>query len=101
MRGFTMIATFTRTFYRRDTNVPFPAEPEGLAEHISIKYSDKCIKWRDPYVSEDGLVKITTSTWVNLEELLLAKKDPLLVENGKTSAKHCEDNGIIMYTSIL
>lgn len=94
-----MTAIYSRTFYRTDINVPFPPEPAGLAEHVSTNYSAKCITWRDTTVSEDGLIKVATSTWVNLEELLLAKQDPLLIEYAQTTEQYCADNGIITYSS--
>ena len=95
-----MTATYSRTFIRTSTDTPFPPEPVELAEYISIIYAGKCITWRETSVSEDGLVKICKSTWINLIELELAKEDGILIDWEKTMTQYCQNNEIVSFASI-
>jgi hypothetical protein len=85
-------------FIRTSTDIPFPIEPTELSEYISIHYAGKCLAWRE--VSGDDLIKIYKSTWINLEELLLAKEDSMLLDYATAVEQYCKENKIIISTWI-
>lgn len=99
-----MTATFCTVYQRFSTDIEFPTELSEIADYISSKYSKKCISWREPFLSEDKLVLVQKSVWINLDELLIAQeqeKESLIFKQAQQAiTEYCEENQIVTFNYI-
>ena len=91
------ILTFTKTHNDRGimTDLPFWVTPAEVTAHIKVTYIDTGKMVETTQISEDGVTRNTTQSFIDDASKVQWKTDPILLENAKNRKAFNAANAIV------